>query len=94
VVHFYNEGYSPEMLLGQFPTLPLPLIYHTIAFYLENQSEVDSYIARSDEAIAQQREAARKGPDLAELRRRMEAMSQAHDDPGCGRLYGAGGLRL
>jgi hypothetical protein len=20
VVHYYNEGYSPEMLLGQYPT--------------------------------------------------------------------------
>ena len=37
VVHFFNEGSSPEMIVGQFPTVPLPLIYKVIAFYLENR---------------------------------------------------------
>ena len=77
IVHFYNEGYSPEMLLGQFPTLPLALIHRTIAFYLENLADVDSYVARSNDAVELQRKAAKQGPDLAELRRRMQAMSQA-----------------
>lgn len=55
VVKFYNEGYSPEMLLGQFPTLPLALIHKVIAFYLENRREVDDYVAWEDAAVAQQR---------------------------------------
>ena len=43
VVRFYNEGYSPEMLIGQFPTLSLPVVHKLIAFYLENLGEVDAY---------------------------------------------------
>ena len=31
------------MLQLRFPTIPLPLLYKVIAFYLENQVEVDAY---------------------------------------------------
>jgi uncharacterized protein (DUF433 family) len=41
VVQCYNEGYSPEMLAEEFPTLSLALIHKTIAFYLENQAEAE-----------------------------------------------------
>jgi uncharacterized protein (DUF433 family) len=72
IVHFYNEAYSAEMLLGQFPTLSLSLIYKTIAFYLDNQAEVDAYLAKCDADIERQRGIAPKGPDLVELRRRLQ----------------------
>ena len=54
VVQYYNEGYSPEMLLEQFPTLPLALIHKVIAFYLENRSEVDAYVAQCEADLDQQ----------------------------------------
>jgi len=73
VVHYYNEGYSPEALLDAFPTLTLPLIHRIIAFYLENQADVDTYIAVSDAQMQQQGAVAQRGPDLAELRRRFAA---------------------
>ena len=75
VIEFYREGFSPEMLVGQFPTLSLSLIHRTIAFYLDNQVEVDAYSARSDLTIDRQRAVTTSGPDLAELRRRMQAVS-------------------
>ena len=68
IVRYYNEGYSPEMLIEQFPTLSLALIHKVIAFYLENRSEVDSYVANYEAELEQQRAAAPKGPSLAELR--------------------------
>lgn len=74
VARLYNEGYSPEMLLGQFPTLPLALIHKAIAFYLENQPDVDAYIMRHDRDIQNQIAAAPKGPGLVELRQRMKAI--------------------
>jgi uncharacterized protein (DUF433 family) len=77
VVDFYNEGYSPEMLLGQYPTLSLPLIHKTIAFYLENQAEIDAYIARCESAIEEQRANAKHGPSIRELQKRMEAVARA-----------------
>jgi uncharacterized protein (DUF433 family) len=73
VVHFYNEGYSAEMLAEEYPTLSLALLHKTIAFYLENQADVDAYVARCRDEIDQQAAAAPRGPGLAELRRRLAA---------------------
>jgi uncharacterized protein (DUF433 family) len=77
VVVFYNEGYSAEMLAGQFPTLPLPVIHKAIAFYLENQSEVDAYVHQCEGEVEGQRAAAKKGPSLAELRQRLDALTRS-----------------
>ena len=77
VVYFYNQGYSPEMILGQFPSLPLALIHKAIAFYLENQAAVDAYVESCRAEVARQRAASPALPDLAELRRRAAQMSQS-----------------
>jgi uncharacterized protein (DUF433 family) len=74
VLFFYNEGYSPEMLAGEFPTLPLSLIHKVIAFYLEHEQPCDEYAAeerRASEALRSS--AGAEGINLAELRRRMAA---------------------
>ncbi len=73
LVYFYKEGYSPEALLQAFPTLSLSVINNAITFYLEQQVEVDSYVARCEAEMERQRTAAPRGPDVAELRRRMAA---------------------
>ena len=80
LVHYYNEGYSPEMLVCQFPTLPLALVHKVIAFYLENQKDVDDYVARERAAIDQQR-ATGKHLDIAALRERLKAMHQGETVP-------------
>jgi uncharacterized protein (DUF433 family) len=54
VVELYNDGYTPEMLHDHFPTLSLALIHKVIAFYLENQPEVDAYVQQSREALDRQ----------------------------------------
>jgi uncharacterized protein (DUF433 family) len=77
LLHFYNEGYSPEMLWSEYPRLPLALIHKVIAFYLENQKEVDVYLARCRDDIEQQRASAPAAPTLAELRRRLESSRKA-----------------
>ena len=73
VVDHYNQGYSPEMLAHQFPTLSLDLIHKLIGFYLENQAEVDAYVA-DYRAELERLEATtpRLGPSREELRRRLE----------------------
>lgn len=73
VVHFYREGESPEMIHLRFPTVPVPLLYKVIAFYLENQAEVDGYCQQQAAAIARQRADAPSGPSVEELRRRRAA---------------------
>jgi uncharacterized protein (DUF433 family) len=77
VVHFYNEGYSPEQLLEAFPTLSLALIHKIVAFYLENRAEVDAYVSQHEAEMERQRAGAVRGPDAAELRRRLEAKAAA-----------------
>ena len=77
LVRLYNDGYSPEMLLDYFPTLSLPLIHRTIAFYLENQQEVDGYTSAQQRLFEQQVADAPRGPDRDELRRRMQAIRRA-----------------
>lgn len=77
VLHFYQEGYGPEMILGQFPTLSLALIHKTIAFYLENQQEADAWLEKERSEVERQRREAIRGPSTRELRARMRAMQQA-----------------
>ena len=74
LLRLYNDGYSPEMLLEYFPTLSLAVIHKTIAFYLENQAEIDAYIAAQRSLSEQQQDAAARGPGTDELRRRMQAI--------------------
>src|SRR5437868_41668 len=77
VVFFYNEGYSPEMLLGEFPTLSLPLLHKVITFYLENEKEVEGYVRAAEAEVALHRATAVKGPGVTELRRRLAIQSDS-----------------
>jgi uncharacterized protein (DUF433 family) len=74
LIRAYNEGYSPEMLLGEFPTLSLALIHKVIAFYLEKQPEMDLYIAAEEQASESERAAAAPGPTVQELRQRLRKL--------------------
>jgi uncharacterized protein (DUF433 family) len=73
LVRWYNEGYSPEMLVCQYPTLPLALVHKVIAFYLENRAEVDGYVAACQAELSRQQEASPRRLDVAALRARLEA---------------------
>jgi len=77
VVPYYNEGHSAEMLLSQFPTLSLALIHKVIAFYLENQMDVDAYVAAQKAEIERLAATLPDGPGTVELRRRLAAMRPA-----------------
>jgi uncharacterized protein (DUF433 family) len=73
LVFYYNEGYSPEALLEAFPTLSLALVHKVIAFYLEHSVDVNAYVAGCEVEMERQRAVAARGPDMAELRRRLVA---------------------
>jgi uncharacterized protein (DUF433 family) len=73
IVHYYREGFSPEMLACQYPTVPLATIHKVIAYYLEHQAEVDAYVAACREQLDQQRLAQPSHPDMATLRKRLDA---------------------
>ena len=73
LVHYYREGFSPEMLACEYPSLSLAEIHKVLAFYLENRMDVDSYISNWEGEIQEQRRTAKTGPTLSELRQRLQA---------------------
>lgn len=75
VVDSFNRGYSPELILGEFPSLNLLTIYKAVVFYLENRQLIDAYMAEIDAEVKKTIADLPRGPSLAELRRRMEARS-------------------
>jgi uncharacterized protein (DUF433 family) len=45
LVTAWKDGLSPEAIRDDFPTLRLEQVYGAVAFYLANQTEIDSYLA-------------------------------------------------
>src|SRR5438132_274432 len=76
VLRRYNDGYSPEMIVCQYPTLPLSLVYKVISFYLDNLEPVDAYLAACKEVLDRLQEST--APiDFEALRRRLESMRRS-----------------
>lgn len=71
VVCCYKNGYSPEMIACEFPSLPLALIHKVVAFYLENRESVDVYVADVGSQL-DELNATLPQVDIHELRNRME----------------------
>lgn len=46
VIGYYLQGYSPEQILAELPTLNLEKIHATITYYLHNRAEMDAYMLR------------------------------------------------
>ena len=42
----FDRGASAEEILESYPTLGLAVVYATIAYVLQNRSQVDEYLAR------------------------------------------------
>ena len=81
VVKVYKEGYSAEMIAATFPTLPRSLIHKVIAFYFENEREVDEYLAEHEREMdrleAEARAARPPLPTMQQLRERLHRMQQS-----------------
>jgi uncharacterized protein (DUF433 family) len=75
VVESYNEGMSAEQIAEYFPSLPL--IREVLTFYQQKRAEVDAYVAACRAEIDRQAAETPPAPDLAEMRRRLEAKRQA-----------------
>jgi uncharacterized protein (DUF433 family) len=49
VVNYYVQGYSPEQIQAELPSLNLEKIYATITYYLHNRTEIDAYMLRLEQ---------------------------------------------
>jgi uncharacterized protein (DUF433 family) len=77
IIKDYLEGYSAEALAAAYPTLSLALIHKVIAYYLENQAEVERYREETRAEIERQATTPPRGPSLADLQLRLEAKRQS-----------------
>jgi uncharacterized protein (DUF433 family) len=48
VLSYYLEGYTPEEIAANLPTLNLEKIHATITYYLHNRPQIDTYLAELD----------------------------------------------
>ncbi|MCC3421470.1 MAG: DUF433 domain-containing protein, partial [Microcoleus sp. PH2017_07_MST_O_A] len=46
VIKYYLDGYSPDQILVELPTLNLEKIYATLTYYLQNRRQMDAYMLR------------------------------------------------
>lgn len=77
VVLAYREGASAEEIAERFPAITLGAVYAAIAFYLQNQTEVDAYLKRREAEAEQIRKQIESRPEAKELRERLLARMAA-----------------
>lgn len=46
VLDYYLQGYSPEQILVELPSLNLEKIHATITYYFHNWAEIEAYLRR------------------------------------------------
>jgi uncharacterized protein (DUF433 family) len=76
LVQHYNEGESAEMLACRYPSLPLALVHKVLACYLENQTEVDAYVAACLATMDEEQRGAQQ-LEIGALRRRLAGQPMA-----------------
>jgi uncharacterized protein (DUF433 family) len=65
IVYAFREGCAPESIREDFEGFGLPQVYGAIAFYLDHQSEVDSYLTRRKQQWDElERQGVPPSPDL------------------------------
>jgi uncharacterized protein (DUF433 family) len=82
VIELYHHGTSPEVIAQQFPAVTLAEVYGTIAYYLQHQPELDTYLKAREEAAAPlvAELAARSNPPGTRERLRARLAAQLHGD--------------
>jgi len=66
----YLAGQSAEEIARQYDTLRLVDIYATVTYYLQNQAEVDAYLERTQQLLADDMVRSDANPSPAVLRLR------------------------
>lgn len=56
IIQSWQNGFSAEEIASQFPVISLADVYASISFYLQNQEQVDAYLAENDELATSYRQ--------------------------------------
>lgn len=83
VVAAFWAGSTPEEICQDYNSLSLPQVYRFIAFYLENQQQVDAYLQAQRQAADHLRETLRQrhSDNLTSIRQRLLVHRQAQETP-------------
>ena len=94
VVRMYREGNTAEQIAEELESLGLALVYKTLAFYLENQAEVDVYVDAYRAELDRQEAlySSNPGPGILKLRRLKELIREADERYGCDPVWSALGI--
>jgi uncharacterized protein (DUF433 family) len=71
IVIRFQQGASPQKVVQSFPTLKLSQVYGVIAYYLENETTINDYVAEGEREL--ERTALPLSQTNPELFARMEA---------------------
>ena len=64
VIAYYLQGFTPEQILQELPSLNLEKIHATITYYLHNRAEIDAYMLRLNRWREQRYQAAMANPSV------------------------------
>jgi uncharacterized protein (DUF433 family) len=73
VIAAFKEGASAEEIVTQYPVLHLADVYAVIGYYLQQQSEVDTYLARREREADEVRARSEARFDQSGIRERLLA---------------------
>lgn len=71
VIGAYQQGFSPEEICLHYPSLHLPDVYATIAFYLHHQELVDQYMQIRESQETEREAKQRVVGQVSELRKQL-----------------------
>lgn len=76
VVYAFNEGNTAEEIVSQYPALNLADVYAVIAYYLNNRSTIDEYIANQEIAANEIRSQIESRPEYKQFREQLLARTR------------------
>jgi len=77
VIFAFNEGYTAEEIVSQYPSLRLADVYAVIAYYLNNRVAIDDYMTKRTEAAKTLRREIEATPEYKQFRERLLTRRQA-----------------
>lgn len=76
VIFAFNEGYTAEEIVSQFPSLTLADVYATLSYYLDHRALVDNYIRQGEEEAARVQREIETQPGYKAFREKLLARRQ------------------
>jgi uncharacterized protein (DUF433 family) len=76
VIYAFNEGYTAEEIVSQYPVLRLADVYAVVAYYLNHRDSLDEYLRQRVDTAAKIRAEIEQKPEYQHFRERLLARRQ------------------